>query len=221
MAEDSGTPEQTKRERQKQREEQRRHEQQQQSRAGRRQSVIWTLVVVGALAGAAAGLVMTRPDAPAPSSQQAPATPGADAGVQTYAVTDQSHVEGQVDYEQSPPVGGPHSAAWQNCGVYDAPIANENAVHSLEHGAVWIAHDPALPTAALDALHSLAASNPYVLVSPHPDVAGVVASAWTKQLALDTADEQRVSDFVTAFAQGPQTPEPGAPCTGGIGEPVG
>lgn len=221
MAESSGTPEQTKRDRQKQREEQRRYEQQQQNRVARRQSAIWTLVVVGALAGAAAALVMTRPDAPPSAAEQPLATPGAESGVETYPVTDQSHVEGPVDYELIPPVGGPHAPAWQNCGVYDAPIANENAVHSMEHGAVWIAHAPDLPTAELDVLHSLAAGDPYVLVTPHPDVAGVVASAWTKQLALDTPDEQRVGAFVTAFAQGPQTPEPGAPCTGGIGEPVG
>ncbi|MPZ29305.1 MAG: DUF3105 domain-containing protein, partial [Micromonosporaceae bacterium] len=51
--------------------------------------------------------------------------------------------------------------------------------------------------------------------------APVVASAWGKQLPLDSADDPRLKEFVRTFAQGPQTPEPGAPCTGGAGEPVG
>jgi hypothetical protein len=59
-----------------------------------------------------------------------------------------------------------------------------------------------------------------VLVSPYPDLpAPVVASAWGKQLQLDSANDPRLEQFVSAFREGPQTPEPGAPCTGGTGNP--
>ena len=37
------------------------------------------------------------------------------------------------------------------------------------------------------------------------------------QLAQDSVDLPRLSAFVDTFAQGPQTPELGAPCTGGMG----
>ena len=59
-------------------------------------------------------------------------------GVVTYSELARDHVVGKVTYAQMPPVGGKHSAVWQNCGIYSAPVANENAVHSMEHGAVWI-----------------------------------------------------------------------------------
>jgi hypothetical protein len=58
------------------------------------------------------------------------------------------HVGGNIDYDQdlvTPPAGGPHNPIWQNCGYYDDPVRDENAVHSLEHGAVWITYQSALP----------------------------------------------------------------------------
>ena len=33
---------------------------------------------------------------------------------------------------------GEHNPVWQNCGFYNKPVRDESAVHSLEHGAVWI-----------------------------------------------------------------------------------
>ena len=57
------------------------------------------------------------------------------------------HVSGVLEYEVMPPVGGNHNDYWQNCNgmVYDAPIAKEHAVHSLEHGAVWVTLPPRSP----------------------------------------------------------------------------
>ena len=57
-----------------------------------------------------------------------------------------NHVEGNITYDTSPPVGGNHSQYWADCSgtVYPNAIANENAVHMLEHGAVWITYKPGL-----------------------------------------------------------------------------
>lgn len=67
------------------------------------------------------------------------------AGVQTFTDLSQEHTEEPVQYEQIPPVGGKHNPRWLNCGVYIAPVKNEQAVHSMEHGAVWITYQPTLP----------------------------------------------------------------------------
>ncbi|NYG56800.1 DUF3105 domain-containing protein [Nocardioides perillae] len=129
----------------------------------------------------------------------------------------QNHVEGEVDYEQTPAVGGDHNAVWLNCGVYEEPVPDELAVHSLEHGAVWLAHAPDADADVREALGEIADGNGYVLVSPVEGLdAPVVASAWGVQLELDDAEDPKLEGFVTQFAQGPQTPEPGAPCTGGV-----
>jgi hypothetical protein len=142
------------------------------------------------------------------------------AGIETFTVAQRGHVETPVVYVQNPPVGGNHAPIWQNCGFYDTPIANENAVHSMEHGAVWITYRPDLPQDQVAALRRRANSQPYVLVSPYPGLpAQVVATAWGNQLKLDSAGDSRLDQFVRAFRLGEQAPERGEPCTGGIGAP--
>ena len=142
------------------------------------------------------------------------------AGVKTFTGLSRNHVTGTVAYAQDPPVGGDHSAVDENCGFYSAPVADENAVHSLEHGAVWITHDANLPAAQLATLRGVAAKNAYVLVTPRAGLpTPVVASAWGVQLQLSSVDDPRLAAFVAKYANGPQTPEPGAACSGGIGTP--
>lgn len=142
-------------------------------------------------------------------------TPGALEDVQTYEYGAGKHTPGvddPVEYDESPPVGGEHSPTWLECKFYDDPIASEKAVHSLEHGAVWITYDPALPESEIDALKGRLDEN-YTLLSPFEgQEAPVVATAWNNQLLLDGPDDPRLDDFVTEFRQGPQTPEPGASC---------
>lgn len=131
-----------------------------------------------------------------------------------------NHVQGDVVYPQTPPVGGDHDAAWQNCGFYDQPVRNEHAVHSLEHGAVWITYSPDLDAEQVQTLRDKADQG-YVLVSPFPGLpAPVVASAWGLQIQLDSADDDGLDAFIREYRQGDQTPEPGAACTRGIGQPL-
>ena len=98
---------------------------------------------------------------------------------------------------------------------YDAPVPNENAVHSMEHGAVWVTYRPDLPSDQVSSLQELL-NGPYDILSPYPGLAApVVASAWGKQLTLDVADDARLPAFLKTYRQGSQAPEPGAACTGG------
>jgi hypothetical protein len=131
------------------------------------------------------------------------------------------HSSGNVDYDRTPPAGGEHNPVWQNCGFYPDPISDENAVHSMEHGAVWITYSPDLPEAEVNTLRDLAQNGDYILVSPYPGLdSPLVATAWGKQLELESADDEALEQFIGAYREGPQTPEPGAACTGGTGQPA-
>ena len=129
-----------------------------------------------------------------------------------------THVAGPISYKENPPVGGPHNIVWQNCGIYDAPIHNEHAVHSMEHGAVWITYRPGLPPDQVQMLKTVA-SDDFMLLSPYPGLpAPVVASAWNHQIRLDGASDPRLQAFIDQYKTNPATtPEFGASCAGGIG----
>ncbi len=129
------------------------------------------------------------------------------------------HVEKDVDHPMTPPVGGNHDKAWMTCDgtVYTKTIRDENAVHSLEHGAVWITYNGTATATDIRKLAGEVSRTPYTLMSPVTRQAGTITlSAWGHQLTVGTASDPRVGQFLTAYVQGPQTPEPGAPCTGGL-----
>ncbi|WP_411699339.1 DUF3105 domain-containing protein [Conyzicola sp.] len=145
-------------------------------------------------------------------------------GLETFDDVPAVHVATAVDYEadygMNPPAGGNHNQAWLNCGVYSEPQQNENAVHALEHGAVWVTYDPdALSDDEVETLRDSIPST-YMLLTPYPDLpAPVVASAWGSQVQLDGVDDPRLTDFIEKFRQSPDAPEPGAACTGAIDGP--
>ncbi|MGW4632869.1 DUF3105 domain-containing protein [Nocardia sp. NPDC004415] len=123
----------------------------------------------------------------------------------------------RVAYDQAPPFGGPHDQSWATCTgeVYTIPIRSENAVHSLEHGAIWVTYNPdRLAERDVETLRNVVDGKPYMLMSPYPNLDSPVAlQSWGRQLKLDQADDPRIARFVTALRQNPNThPEPGASC---------
>lgn len=145
-------------------------------------------------------------------------------GVQTFPDKSIYHDHVQSVEEPTgdvPPAFGAHLGAWQNCGIYDQPVGLGNALHSLEHGAVWLTYSPDLPATDVEYLRDLARGNGYVLMSPYPQqTKPVVLSAWTIQLVIDSLPDERIEKFLEYYVNGPQNPEPGAPCSGAIGEPI-
>ena len=124
------------------------------------------------------------------------------------------HVKGHVTYDHTPPAGGQHFAQWLRCDVYDEPVPNEFAVHSEEHGAVWLTYQPGEDPAPLRALYET--RKDYVLVSPYPGQPGrYMASTWGAQLSVESGDDPRLAEFVKAYAAGGQGGEKGAPCVSG------
>ena len=133
-----------------------------------------------------------------------------------------NHKGGVLTYPLAPPVGGVHNDHWQNCmgDVYTAPVAREHAVHSLEHGAVWVTYSPDLPQDQIDELAGKVRDRDYIFMSPFPGLDKPISlQAWGYQLKVDKADDGRIDEFIGALREN-ATQEPGAVCSGGITEPA-
>ncbi|MFF8614519.1 MULTISPECIES: DUF3105 domain-containing protein [unclassified Streptomyces] len=189
-------------------------------RARERRSRIITItasVAVVAALVAGGGYLMSAADDQEKAEAEVKASPVK--GERTWDKLSQNHVEKQVSYPMNPPVGGDHNPVWMNCNadVYTKAIPKENAVHSLEHGAVWVTYTDRAKPADVEKLSTRVKATPYSLMSPVEDQAApIMLSAWGKQVTVTSATDARVEQFFTKYVQGPQTPEPGAACTGGV-----
>jgi Protein of unknown function (DUF3105) len=184
-----------------------------------------TLLVVGAAAcgdddssggsGEASGETTTSGGEPI-----GPADEGID-GVEAFEITSTAHTTANLVYDPRPPAGGEHNPTPATCGFYDSdPPADQYIVHSLEHGAVWIAYDPDIDDAEKDALRQLIGSQPKTMASPYDGLESpLVVTAWARQLQLDSVDDPRLEQFIDVYRAGGQSPEPTAGCVG-EGEPA-
>ena len=140
--------------------------------------------------------------------------------VRAYRDLPVAHTAEDVDYPQSPAVGGEHDPVWLDCGAYDEPVREENAVHDLEHGTVWISYDPGLDDDDVDLLAEALPQNG--ILAPYPDLhASVVVTVWGRQLDLLGADDARLELFIRRYGGGVTAPEPFASCAGGTTDPGG
>ena len=140
-------------------------------------------------------------------------------GIEVYPATTNRTLEGAIEYEREPPTNGDHDPLWQNCGFYENPVKDRHAVHSMDHGVVWITYRPDLPIGQVDELRPYGRED-YVIVSPYPgQEAPVIATSWRVQLELDGPDDPRLRRFVDQFRISEIAPLSGNRCTGGVGNP--
>ena len=136
-------------------------------------------------------------------------------GIAVLSATGGDHTLRSVTYAQRPPHSGDHSPVWQKCGFYREPIGDEHAVHSLEHGSVWIAYRPDLPADQIDLLRPLAGVREQVIVSPYPDLTtALVVTSWGHQQSFDTVDIPQLEQAIQTLRNSEQAPEPNGGCDG-------
>lgn len=95
----------------------------------------------------------------------------------------------------------------------------EKLVKKNREGRVWLAYLPDLPEGKIAGLQDMVRGESYVLMSPFPGLQSeVVMTSWGKQLVVDAVPDEGIEQFIERYKGA--GPEPGAPCTDGVGQPV-
>jgi hypothetical protein len=132
--------------------------------------------------------------------------PGAPAVVRTHVTT-------AVDYtgHSNPPSYGPHHAVLRDAqdnivtprptGVYTTEQPDEDLVHNLEHGHVWISYNPNMLSAsdrtALEQLVNDGGTDTGVIVTPRSrNTSPIVLTSWVHQMSLNTFNANTIRDFI-------------------------
>lgn len=111
-------------------------------------------------------------------------------------------------YNSNPPTSGPHYANPAIVRFYDQELADEQVVHNLEHGHIWIAYKPDLPAESIEILRKLAGGN--VIVTPRArNDTDIALVAWGRLDAFDVQDGvldvERIEDFILRYRnRGPE-----------------
>lgn len=131
-----------------------------------------------------------------------------DQKVEEFAIEGRSHVSAsaQVEYKTNPPTSGSHLAQAINWGIYNQEIDDKAALHSLEHGGIWISYKD-LTDGEIQQLQKIAQRNSQSVVL-NPRAANdnrIVVASWGRMMKLENVDEALIQKYIDTFKN--QSPE--------------
>ncbi len=112
-------------------------------------------------------------------------------------------------YNSNPPTSGDHYQNPAPARFYDKELPDEQLVHNLEHGHIWIAYKPGLPAEIVDGLKNFAGGN--IVVTPRSkNDTDIALAAWGRldkfDIEANEIDSQRIKDFISRYQnRGPES----------------
>jgi hypothetical protein len=128
-----------------------------------------------------------------------------------YEIQSRDHIDigsAHPAYNSNPPTGGWHYASPANVGFYTSQLQDEQLVHNLEHGQIWISYRDADDQETIDVLRAVQATQPgAVIVTYRPeDPARIAVASWGRLLLLDTPDTDQIYAYIARYKN--HSPEP-------------
>lgn len=110
------------------------------------------------------------------------------------------HGQEHAPYNSNPPSSGPHYANPAPWGFYDRELEDEQVVHNLEHGGVWVTYKPEVDQATKDAIkHFVERFSSKVIATERAKNDSTIAFvSWGRVLKTDTFNLDTALDFVRA-----------------------
>lgn len=137
--------------------------------------------------------------------------------VQFFPAQSHNHIatgEAHPNYNSNPPTGGWHYNQPAAAGIYDTELPDEQVVHNLEHGHVWISYRPALDKDSVNKIADIAISySSKIIVTPRAKNDSLIAvAAWEHLMKLDSFQGDKILAFIKQFRnKGPEMIPMGEP----------
>ena len=152
--------------------------------------VVVGTIIIGSIGLFAIGKMSRPPEPPRPGVEQT------DHG--------REHVNSQKYGGDQPPTSGAHAnpVTW---GVYDTEVRDDQTIHNMEHGGVYISYQPSLPKEQIKKLTSLL-SEPFfdpkfqpkkiVLAPRAANKSPIELSSWRRSEPLTSYDQNKIEDYI-------------------------
>jgi hypothetical protein len=133
-----------------------------------------------------------------------------DASVE-YPTQGRDHIEvgdPHDPYNSNPPTSGPHASPLRT-DTYTRQYPDENLIHNLEHGHIWLSYQDEGDSETIDLLRSIQSQFPssvIVTFRPNND-ARIAVAAWQRLLKLEEPDENQIMAFISRYRD--KAPESG------------
>ena len=128
---------------------------------------------------------------------------------ESFPIQGQQHIEIDAShpaYNSNPPTSGSHYATPASWGVYQNELPDEQLVHKLEHGGIWISYK-GIDTTTKSSLEKITQTHAKIIIEPREkDDAPIVLVSWGQLLKLQMYDEQKILDFIKTNSN--RSPEP-------------
>lgn len=128
----------------------------------------------------------------------------------TFSIQGREHIAvsaAHAPYNSNPPTSGPHYAQPADWGVYEKELPDEQLIHNLEHGGIWISYKDVDKDvkAKLEAIGNRFPQSVVVTPRAQNDTKIAVAS-WGRLQQFEQYDEQSIIKFIEANKN--KSPEP-------------
>ena len=126
-------------------------------------------------------------------------------------VQGRSHIDvgsAHESYNSNPPSSGSHYSNTARVNFYEETVRDENIIHNLEHGDIWIAYHPRISAETKDQLKRIQGTKVIVTQREANDF-DISLVAWGRVDSFNlegvSMDEQRVGDFIKRYInKGPE-----------------
>lgn len=128
----------------------------------------------------------------------------------SYPSQGQDHIaigSAHPPYNSNPPTSGWHTVEPAPWGVYSEQLPDEQLIHNLEHGGIWLSYQDPTNQSIINDLLDIASRYPsHIIVEPRPENDSPVAvAAWGKLLTMDTVNKDIIYAFIRRYRKnGPE-----------------